>query len=143
MQGREGWHILGGGGGRGVLKPDVSFLFAGRWACNWGRLIGVGSGLEAYVYGMLLLYKYLPKWRWILLGISRDAKRRGIYLTLFTDPEGDSCFSIYQISWIKLKKVIFCKLKTSLSRNFVYNLQTFRGFCQVHFYDFVANSAWK
>ena len=32
-----------------------------------------------------------------------------------------------------MKKVTFCKLKTSLSRNFVYNLQTFRGFCQVHF----------
>ena len=25
----------------------------------------------------------------------------------------------------------------SLSRNFVYNLQTFLGFCQVHFYNFV------
>ena len=73
--------------------------------------------------------------------VNRDAKRRGIYPALFTDPEGDSCFSIYQISWIKMKKVTFCKLKTSLSRNFVYNLQTFRGFCQVHFYDFVANSA--
>ena len=73
--------------------------------------------------------------------IYRDAERRGIYLALFTDPEGDSCFSIYQISWIKMKKVTFCKLKTSLSRNFVYNLQTFRGFCQVHSYDFVANSA--
>ena len=31
------------------------------------------------------------------------------------------------------KKVTFCKLKMSLSRNFVYNLQSFRGFCQVHF----------
>ena len=40
-----------------------------------------------------------------------------------------------------MKKVIFCELKTSLSRNFVYNLQTFRGFFEVHFYDFVANSA--
>ena len=59
-------------------------------------------------------------------------KRRGIYLVLFTDPEGDSCFSIYQISWIKLKKVTFCKLKTSPSRNFVYSLKTF-GFCHVHF----------
>ena len=75
------------------------------------------------------------------MGIYQDAKCRGIYLALLTDPEGDSCFSIYQISWIKMKKVTFCKLKTSLSRNFVYNLQTFRGFCQVHFYDFVANSA--
>ena len=65
--------------------------------------------------------------------IYRDTKRWGLYLALFTDPEGDSCFSIYQISWIKMKKVTFCKLKTSLSRNFVYNLQTFRGFCQVHF----------
>ena len=33
-----------------------------------------------------------------------DAKRRGIYLVLFTDPERDSCVSIYQISWIKMKK---------------------------------------
>ena len=40
-----------------------------------------------------------------------------------------------------MKKVTFCKLKTSLRRNFVYNLQTFRGFRKVHFYDFVANSA--
>ena len=60
-------------------------------------------------------------------GIYWDMKRQGIYLVLFTDPEGDSCFSIYQISWIKMKKVIFCKLKMPLSGNFVYNLQTFRG----------------
>ena len=59
---------------------------------------------------------------------SRDTKRRGIYLALFTDLERDSCFSIYQISWIKTKTATFCNLKTSLSRNFVYNLQTFRGF---------------
>ena len=45
-----------------------------------------------------------------------------IYLTLFISPERDSCFSIYQISWIKKKKVTFRKLKTSLSRNFVYNI---------------------
>jgi len=68
------------------------------------------------------------------------AKRRGIYLALFTDPEGDSRFSIYHISSIKMKKVTFCKLKTSLSRNFVYNLQKFQGYRRVHFYDFFANS---
>ena len=51
-------YIWGGGGG--LLKPDVSFLFADRWVCNWGRLTGEGWGLQAYVYGMLLLYKYLP-----------------------------------------------------------------------------------
>ena len=27
----------------------------------------------------------------------------------------------------------FCQLKTSLTSNFVYNLQTFQGFCQVRF----------
>ena len=31
------------------------------------------------------------------MDIYRDAKRRGIYPPLFTDPEGDSWFSIYQI----------------------------------------------
>ena len=37
--------------------------------------------------------------------LRREAS--GIYLALFTDPEGDSCFSIYRISWIKMKKVTF------------------------------------
>ena len=46
--------------------------------------------------------------------IYRDAKRRGIYLVLFTDPEGDNCLSIYQISWIKTKKVTSCNLVGTL-----------------------------
>ena len=77
-----------------------------------------------------------------IVRLHRDAKSRGIYLALSTDPEGGSGqYSIYQISCIKMKKVTFCKLKTSLSRNFIYNLPTFRGFFLVHFYDFAANSA--
>ena len=58
----------------------------------------------------------------------------GIYLALFTDPEGDSCFSIYQISRIKMKKVTFCKLKMSLSRNctLLTIYKHFGGFCQMH-----------
>ena len=60
-----------------------------------------------------------PKGRWIVV-LYVHAKCRPRYLALFTDPEGDSCFSINQISWIKLKKVTFCKLKMSLSRNLVY-----------------------
>ena len=51
-----------------------------------------------------------------------DIKHQGIlnYLALFTYPEGDSCFSIYQISWIKMKKSTLCKLKMSFnSRNFI------------------------
>ena len=53
-------------------------------------------------------------------GIYRNQKcRLGIYLALFTGPEGDICFSIYQISWIKQKYIFFCRLKTSLGRNFL------------------------
>ena len=36
-----------------------------------------------------------------MVDIHRDAKRRGLYPPLFTDPEGDSCFSIYQFRWIR------------------------------------------
>ena len=49
----------------------------------------------------VILYNYPPKGRWIVVDIYRDAKRQSIYPPLFTDPEGDSCFSIYQIRWIK------------------------------------------
>ena len=62
----------------------------------------------------------------MVLDIYRDAKRRGVYLALFVDSEGESCLSSYQIIWMKVKKVTFCQLKTSLSRNFVYHSQTFR-----------------
>ena len=36
-----------------------------------------------------------------MVDIYLDAKRRGIYPPLFTDPEGNSCFSTHQIKWIK------------------------------------------
>ena len=36
-----------------------------------------------------------------VVNIYPDAKRRGIYPTLFSNSEGDSCFSIYQIKGIK------------------------------------------
>ena len=48
-----------------------------------------------------IVFNYLPKGRWIVVDIYRDSKRRGIYPPLFTDAEGDSCFSIYQIRWIQ------------------------------------------
>ena len=79
---------------------------------------------------VLLLYTTIPRREGEQWCIYRDAKRRGIYLALFTDPEGDSFFSIYQISWIKLKKkVTFCKLK----RHVVGTLFTIYK----HFGDFV------
>ena len=64
---------------------------------------------------------------------QRRERSRYISSSLFTDLEGDSCFSVYQISWEKM----------SLSRNFVYNLQTFQGFCQVHFYYFFCKCSMK
>jgi len=48
-----------------------------------------------------IVYNYPPNGRSIVVDIYWDAKRRGIYPPLFTDPEGNSCFSIYQIRWIK------------------------------------------
>ena len=36
--------------------------------------------------------------------IYRDAKRRGIYLALFTDPEGDNCFKYLPNQLNKNKK---------------------------------------
>ena len=52
-------------------------------------------------------------------------KRRGKYRALFTDANGDSCVSVYQIIWINMKKTTFCRLKTSIIMNFctIYNLQ--------------------
>ena len=66
-------------------------------------------------------------------GIHQDAKRQRIYLALFIVPERNSCFSIYQINWIKIKKVNFCKLKTSLSRNFIYKYKHFGDFVECIF----------
>ena len=63
--------------------------------------------------------------------MNNEAKRRGICISSLVYPPWG--LIIYQISWIKMKKVTFCKLKTSLSRKFIYNLQTFRGLCQAHF----------
>ena len=65
--------------------------------------------------GRWIVYNHPQKGRWIVVDIYRDAKRQGIYLALWTDPEEDSCFSIYQISWIKKQEGRFCKQKTSLS----------------------------
>ena len=51
----------------------------------------------------LILYNYPSKGRKIVVDIIlyQDAKHWGVYPPLFTDLEGDSCFSIYQIRWIK------------------------------------------
>ena len=48
-----------------------------------------------------IIYNYPPQGRWIVVDTYLDASRLGIYPPLSTSPEGDSCFSIYQIRWIK------------------------------------------
>ena len=53
---------------------------------------------EALLAG-LIIYNYPPKGRWIVV----DTK----YIALWTNPEGDSRFNIYQISGIKIKKELF------------------------------------
>ena len=54
-----------------------------------------------------------------MLEMYRDAKRRGIYPPLFTDPEGNSCFSIYQIRWIK-KAVLISSSETFAKRRAIF-----------------------
>ena len=48
-----------------------------------------------------------------MVDIYRNAKRRGIYLALGTDHEGDICFSIYKNNAIKMhfifRATIRCK----------------------------------
>ena len=52
---------------------------------------------------LVIIYNYIPRRRWIVVVIYRDVKQRGVYyLTLGTDPKGDSCFSIYQNNGTKM-----------------------------------------
>ena len=88
------------------------------WVKNWDKKNGAQIFRVTIVYlkeNSKIIYNYPPKGRWIVVHIYRDAKRRGIYPPLFTDPEGDSCFSIYQIRWIK--KCFFHFFLLKLSRN--------------------------
>ena len=77
----------------------------------------------------------------MVVGIYRDTKRRGIYPPLWTEPEGYSCFSTYQISWIKInKKEIFCTQNTFLD----WSLLSFNWQCSGdYFYNFLANPVRK
>ena len=76
--------------------------------------------------------KYPPKGRWIVVYIPR--REESMYLCSAVHRPWGGSFGIYQISWIKMTKGFFF-----LSRKFVHNLHGFRGFCQVHFCDLVAN----
>ena len=60
-----------------------------------------------------IIYNYPPKGRWIVVDIYQETKRRGTYPPLFTDPVGDSCFSIYQIRWIKNAASLIATISSS------------------------------
>ena len=51
-----------------------------------------------------------------MVEIYQDMKHCGIYQALFKRPEGDSCFSIYQISCIKIKKELFVNNRRHFDR---------------------------
>ena len=75
----------------------------------------------------------------LLYTIYQDAKRRGTYLELWTDPEEDRCFSIYQIGWVKIKKEISVNKRRQLEYVYV-SIDSVSG---IIFYHFVANSVRK
>ena len=47
------------------------------------------------------------KGRWIKVLYTETRSVEVIYLALWTDPEGDSCFSIYRISWVNCYPLIW------------------------------------
>ena len=81
----------------------LELCFPAYYALFFGELFAQNPKLCANYANWTILYNYPPKGRWIVVDIYRDAKHRGIYPPLFTDPEVDSCFSIYQIRWIKIR----------------------------------------
>ena len=71
--------------------------------------------------------------------ICRDAKHRGVYPALWTDPEGYSCFSIYQISWIKSKRNFFINKRRHSEFVYRLNWQCFGD----HFFIILLQIQWE
>ena len=82
-----------------LIKEDCILMF--DWSEDFHPTTTKKIALKSCLGKMQIIYNYPPKGRWIVVDIYRDAKRRGIYPPLFTDPEGESYFSIYQIRWIR------------------------------------------
>ena len=71
---------------------DQNVFFIRRWEyCFSSLLLFVINNIQLFPEGEVNSGGYIP----------RCEASRYIYPPLFTDPEGDSCFSIYQIRWIK------------------------------------------
>ena len=69
----------------------LSFVHEEEWACQQSetrKIIVIFTCRDTF-FPVCIMYNYPPKGRWIVVDIYR-----GIYPPLFTDPDGDSCFSI-------------------------------------------------
>ena len=73
-----------------------------------------------------ILYSCPPKGRWWIY-IQRRKASWYINLALWTDIEGDSWFSIYQISWIKIKKKLFVNKGFTFLEFVTFQLTVFRA----------------
>ena len=103
-------------------NPDLSDFFKPLFFCDI-------SGKFLLPFKFYIIYSQTCKRSSIQLSPEGEVNSGGhtprceasryIYLALFTDPECDSCFSICHISWIKMKRITFCKLKINVSLGFV------------------------
>ena len=62
------------------------------------KLCNIKIQVIIFIIITVIINNYPPKRRCIVVDIYRGAKRRGIYLALGTDPEGDSCFSALPVN---------------------------------------------
>ena len=77
------------------LAQNMKFL----WRISSFPFLQLGSCVSLYMYKFTntkTVNNYPPKWRWLAVDIYRAAERRGKYLTLVTETEGDNRFSICQ-----------------------------------------------
>ena len=63
--------------------------------------------LKHQVTLIFFVYEKYHDTSFCILVYNYPERRSNKYVALFTDPERDSCFSIHQISWIKIKKSTF------------------------------------
>ena len=114
---------------------DLSVHSCASLSCFTHSMFSLGEVHRTWIYN------YPLKGRWIMVGVyTKTQKHRGMYLVLWTNPKGDSCFSIYHIIWIEIKKELFVNKRHHLVRVCLrFNWRCFRD----HFLWFVANSVRK
>ena len=82
----------------GQITVNFTLYLLSFWWDSLQLLILAGNSIS-HLSSLLQLRDATPFWEHELFPTRVD-----IYPPLLTDPEGDSCFSIYQIRWIKKKR---------------------------------------